>query len=434
MPDAGPGPAGRGRLPAGAPAALAGAMAGVMHFGGALKSAPLLAGLPFDLTLAAAAAAAPLLALLLASRRWWIAPLLGPPLLAAALLMLWLVLAGAWSPAGDILAAKLPELAVVGPLMLATGLLVGADRGARRLLVAVTLLAGPLVAGSVALGLRDGTVVLGGLAGLQGEQVRVQYQLAGLAIACAAALAAVKAAEAARPAPRLAWAALTACLAAAVLLPGGRAALLALALAVALAPAAGFAAAGRGRAMLLWIAGTALLGGGALGGLLLAGEAVEGLRTLERLTGSGLEASGRPALWAAALRWAGETLPFGLGTGAFPLAAGFGERRGMYPHNHALEALAEGGLPGLLLWLGAFGGGLAVVLLRLRRVSPGRGARIVALVLPVAVSVMVSTDLGNRMAWFALGLALSLAVRSRLPSAQGPASAPDLAPAAHARG
>jgi hypothetical protein len=32
------------------------------------------------------------------------------------------------------------------------------------------------------------------------------------------------------------------------------------------------------------------------------------------------------------------------------------------------------------------------------------------LVLPVAVTVMVSTVLSNRMAWFALGLALSLAV------------------------
>jgi hypothetical protein len=34
------------------------------------------------------------------------------------------------------------------------------------------------------------------------------------------------------------------------------------------------------------------------------------------------------------------------------------------------------------------------------------------MVLPVALTVMVSTDLGNRMAWFALGLALSLGVAS----------------------
>jgi hypothetical protein len=37
---------------------------------------------------------------------------------------------------------------------------------------------------------------------------------------------------------------------------------------------------------------------------------------------------------------------------------------------------------------------------------------VAALTLPVALTVMVSTDLGNRMAWFALGLLLSLAVEA----------------------
>ena len=52
----------------------------------------------------------------------------------------------------------------------------------------------------------------------------------------------------------------------------------------------------------------------------------------------------------------------------------------------------------------------------LRRTEPARAARIAAMVLPVAMTVMVSTDLGNRMAWFALGLALSLGVGSALPA------------------
>jgi cell division protein FtsW (lipid II flippase) len=47
------------------------------------------------------------------------------------------------------------------------------------------------------------------------------------------------------------------------------------------------------------------------------------------------------------------------------------------------------------------------------RVAPRRAAEIAAMVLPVALTIMVSTDLGNRMAWFALGLALSLGVASR---------------------
>jgi cell division protein FtsW (lipid II flippase) len=53
-----------------------------------------------------------------------------------------------------------------------------------------------------------------------------------------------------------------------------------------------------------------------------------------------------------------------------------------------------------------------VVLRALRQadMAPHRVAEVAAMVLPVALTVMVSTDLGNRMAWFALGLALSLGV------------------------
>jgi cell division protein FtsW (lipid II flippase) len=55
---------------------------------------------------------------------------------------------------------------------------------------------------------------------------------------------------------------------------------------------------------------------------------------------------------------------------------------------------------------------VVLALRQARRVAPGRAARVAALTLPVALTVMVSTDLGNRMAWFALGLLLSLAVEA----------------------
>ena len=174
-----------------------------------------------------------------------------------------------------------------------------------------------------------------------------------------------------------------------------------------LAPAAHLWSAGRARAALGWTALALALGLAGLLVLLADPTRAEGLRTLERFTGEGLAASARPVLWAEALRWAGETLPWGLGTGGFTLAAGNGERRGLYAHNHALEALSEAGLPGILLWLGAFGGGAALLLGRLRALPAGAAGRLVALVLPVALGAMVSTDMGNRMVWFALGLALS---------------------------
>ena len=172
---------------------------------------------------------------------------------------------------------------------------------------------------------------------------------------------------------------------------------------------------GRPLAALAW---PVALGTVAVPGLLLVLDdptLALGLRTLERLTGEGDlgESSARLPLWRAALLWAGEAVPFGLGTGGFTIAAGFGERRGLYPHNHALESLAEGGLPGLLFWLLAFGGGGVAAIVTGARAEPGHAARVVALTLPMALTAMLSTDLGNRMAWFALGLALGLGVTTR---------------------
>jgi len=387
-------------------AALAGVPAACMQFAGALKSAPPLAGLPVDITLLSAALLLPFLALLAAGARWRAVPALGPPLACAGLLPLWLVLAALWSPSREVVAAKLPEVVLAGPAMLLAGLVVGGDPGARRVLAGAVLALGPFVGASVAWGIFSGAVVLGGAVGANPDLVRVQYQLAGLAIACAAGLSALRMVES-RGAWRLGWAGLTAALGVAGLLPGGRAGLLALGLAVALAPAAHLWSAGRARAALGWVG---LAAGGVVLGLavLLADPGrAEGLRTLERFTGEGLAASARPVLWGDAVRLAGASLPLGLGTGGFTLAAGNGERRGLYPHNHALESLVEGGLPGFLLWLGAFGGGGALLLGRLRALPPGAAGRLVALVLPVALGAMVSTDLGNRMVWFALGLALS---------------------------
>lgn len=389
----------------------AGAAAAALQFAGALKSVPLLAALPFDLTLAALLLTLPAALLLLADRRWVIAPGLAWPLLAAAGLLLWLVLAACWSASREAAAEKLLAALLLGPPMLALGLLVGGDVAARRGLTGAVLGLGLLTGAAIAWGVATDRVVLGGLPGADPDRVRVQYQITGLLIAAAGGLAAVRMAEATRPGARLFWLVMTLAAAASVLVPGGRLGLIGLVAAVAAAPALRLWLAGRRGAALAWVgglAGAALLG---VLALLLDPSAAQGLRTLERLTGEAATVTvARVLLWAEALRWAGEAAPFGLGTGGFTVAAGFGEDRGFYPHNHALEALAEGGLPGLLLWLGAFGGATLLALRRAGAVAPGRAARIAALCLPVMLSVMVSTDLGNRMAWFVLGLLLSLAV------------------------
>ena len=391
-----------------------GMVAAVLQMAGALKTATPLAALPVDLTLLSLALLLPLLVLLAGTRLWVVGPALALPLAAASLLWLWLVVAGTWSASDRVLADKLPDIALLAPLMVLAGLVAGAEPDARRALTGTTIAIGLVLAASIGARVLAGQPLVDAEAG---EAARLQYQLAGLAMAAAAALAAVRLVESRHAAARLAWALVILALAAAALLPGGRTALVALLVGVALAPALRLRLLGGiAWAFLILLAGLA-----AAIWLALHPEQVEGLRTLERLAGdtAGLEA--RRGLWGAALDWAGEAAPFGLGTGGFTIAAGHGERRGLYPHNHALEALAEAGLPGLLLWLLAFGGAVLVLVraggkLAGARFAGARQARIAAMVLPLALTVMVSTDLGNRMAWFGLGLALSLALESRPPA------------------
>ena len=392
-----------------------GMAAAVLQMAGALKTATPLSALPVDLTLISLALLLPLLGLLAGLRRWVAAPALAVPLAAATLLWLWLVVAGSWSASGRVMAEKLPEVALLAPVMVLAGLVAGAEPDARRALTGTTIAIGLVLAGGIGWRVLSGQELVDLAAG---EPARLQYQLAGLAMAAAAALAAVRLVESRHVAARLLWTFAIVALAVAALLPGGRTALVALLVGVALAPALRLRLLGG----VSWAVAVMLAGLACAIWLALHPEQMEGLRTLERLAGdtAGLEA--RRGLWSAALDWADEAAPLGLGTGGFSIAAGHGERRGLYPHNHALEALAEAGLPGLLLWLLGFGGA-ALVLVRAGAVVGGaRQARIAAMVLPLALTVMVSTDLGNRMAWFGLGLALSLALESRPagePSAQG---------------
>ncbi|TCH98402.1 O-antigen ligase domain-containing protein [Roseococcus sp. SYP-B2431] len=389
---------------------MAGLAAAAMHFAGALKSTPAVAALPLDVTALAAVGLLALLPLLLAGHRWVLAPGLGLPLAACGALWAWWGIAATWSPWSEGVADRLPEIMVIGPAMVAAGLAIGAEPAARRVFLDAAIGLGIFVGASVAWGIASDAVVLGGRIGADPTRVRVQYQVAGLAIACAAGLVALRATGAGGW-RRIAWFGGLAALAAAVLLPGGRAAFLSLGLTVALAPALRWGLQGRVAPALLWLAAAPLCAAAALGVLLLDPGRAADLATLERLTReTGGVDSARAILWSEAWRWGGV---WGLGPGGFPVSAGLGQDRGLHPHNHAIEAMVEGGAVGLLLWLAAFGGAALFMLSRLPRVEPDRAAAILALTLPLALTAMVSTDLGNRMTWFALGLGLSLGVEAR---------------------
>jgi O-antigen ligase len=393
---------------------LAGAATALLHLAGALKSIPLTGALPIDFTVFSAALALPLLALCAITRRWVVAPEIGPPLAAIGVLWLWLVLAGCWSASGAVLSAKLLEIILLGPIMLFAGLIVAGDAAALRGFCAGVLGAGTVVAASLVANLAGGTVALGGPPDADPEKWRIAYQVTGLAIAMAAALAAVLWAEARGVLLGFFWLGATLALALGALLPGGRAALVALGFCLACGPPLIMIRQQKRWQTAFWLLGLLCLAGGAA--LFMGTEVTQHARALERFFAPNtLESSGRLPLWSAALDLAGQTMPFGLGTGGFSLAAGFGEWRGRHPHNLALEALAEAGLPGFALWLIAFGGA-AWVVWRLGRTAPSwRVARILMLCLPMAVTLQVSTDLGNRMAWLTLGLALGFGLRAEAP-------------------
>jgi O-antigen ligase len=393
---------------------LAGAATALLHFAGALKSIPLIGVLPIDFTVLAAALALPLLLLCAMTRGWAIAPEIGLPLAAIGALWLWLVLAGCWSASGAVLAAKLPEITLLGPIMLLAGLVVAGDDSALRGFCAGVLGAGAAVAASLAANLAEGSVALGGLPGADPEKWRIAYQVTALAIATAAALAAVRLAETRGAWRRLLPLGAALALVAGTLLPGGRAALLALVICLATGPVLILLRQQEPRLAALWL--VALLGLGFAAIAFLGGDTSQTIRALERIIAPNmLESSGRGPLWEEALRLAGQTMPFGLGIGGFSLAAGFGEWRGRHPHNLGIEALVEAGLPGFALWLIAFRGA-GFVFWRYGRSAPSwRVARLLVLCLPMAVTLQVSTDLGNRMAWLTLGLALGIGVTARAP-------------------
>lgn len=389
-------------------AAALGAAAAALQFAAALKGLPGFAHLPLDIT-------PPLLVLVLGLALWCL--LARPHRLGAeaalvlalqGALALWLIIAGSWSGGASTLPRKLAEIALLGPAMTVTGLAVAASPPAFRAFAAATAVIGLAVAVAVPAAVAAGIAVLGGAT--DAETIRVQYQVATLALAAAAAVLAAGAAGAGRTGA--VWRTLgVAVLALAALATGGRAGLAGLAAAVVLAPAAVLAARGR-LAPALALGTTIALGLGLGLALVLALTDPAGApRTLARFLEGALGAgSVRPALWGEAWRLASA---LGLGTAGFAPAAGFGDVRGWHPHNLGLEALAEGGVPAAVLLGGIVLACAAALLRRAGEVPPVQLGATVGFACVALAQAATSTDLGNRMAWLWVGLITGLALRAQ---------------------
>jgi O-antigen ligase len=393
---------------AGSPAAAAlGVAAAGLQFAAALKGLPGLVHLPLDITPPLLALACGLALWRLLARPYRVGAEAALVLALQGALALWLAIAGAWSGGTASLPRKLAEIALLGPAMTVTGLAVAASPIAFRAFAATCAGAGLAVAVVVPAAVAAGIAVLGGPT--DAETLRVQYQVATLALAAGVAALAAGAA-AARP-TGAAWRALgVAVLALAALATGGRAGLAGLAAAAVLGPAAVLAARGRpGPALAL--GATIAVALGLAFALVLALADPDGMpRTLARFLEGTLGAGAvRPALWGEAWRLA---TPLGLGTAGFAPAAGLGDLRGWHPHNLGLEALAEGGVPAATLLCGIVLACAAALVRRAREVPPAQLGATVGFACVALAQAATSTDLGNRMAWLWVGVTAGLAVRA----------------------
>jgi O-antigen ligase len=383
-----------------------GAFALLLLFVGVLKSFPLLRNSPIDITPVLFGLVALHLAWALVSRRYTL-PVAVPLLFTLhAVFALYCVVSAGVSQGREIIDSKLRDVVLVAPAMLLIGAAVAADRNAfRRFALASKVLApvvGGLIAAAFAFGLVNVIVQFGGRGNLQ--TARVQYQLANLLLALGASAYAMAAVQA-RGWRQLATMGTVLVLAYAALIPGGRSGLIGLCAAVVAGPCLLLWHQARRRAAFL-LAGGMALGVLALALLLFAqSQLASGLRTVERFTQGGIgESSARLPLWRAAFALIEGNGFFGLGFGGYTPAAGWGVNRDLFPHNLFIEALVELGPPGLLLFVAilltaAFGWARAM------RTAPGpQWATSACLGLIMLVLISVSTDLGNPLLWFTLGL------------------------------
>jgi O-antigen ligase len=401
-----------------------GVAACMLIFVGVLKSLPGVQRLPVDITPVLLVVTLLHLAGLLACRVV-VLPAAVPMLLALHAAFAGVAIVGAGLGQGrTIFPDKLRDVVLVAPVMIVLGAAVAADRAAFRRFLATAKLIGPLmgafIAGAFAFGLVNVVIQFGGKGSVTTH--RVQYQLANLMIALAASGYAVAALRT-RGRWRLANAAMTALLAFAALIPGGRSGFVGLCLAAVIGPFLYLWHAGRRRQAVGLAVVLAALLAIAIAGVFASAQLAGSLRTVARFTqGNIAESSSRLPLWRAAFHLIETNGPLGVGFGAYTASAGLGTARDLYPHNLFIEALVELGLPGFVLYLGMWATAGLAWAGAIQRTDGEQWATSAAFGVIMLIMILLSSDLGNPLMWFCLGLLAGSggATASRWPPPQPP--------------
>lgn len=397
-----------------------GALACLLLFVGVLKSLPGVAKAPVDITPVLLGLTVAHLAFALVARRYVLPPSVPMLFLLHATLAVLAIASAGTSQGRDIFPDKLRDLVLVAPAMMAIGVAVAADPKAfGRFLLAAKILGpamGAFIAAAFALGLVDVVIQFGGRGNVSTQ--RVQYQVTNLLIALAASAYAVAALRT-RGIARLFNLGMTVLMAFAALIPGGRSGFIGLCLATVLAPCMVLWHQGQRRRAVAIALLLACLAAAGVALLFASAQLASGLRTVERFTQGGIgESSARLPLWRAAFALVQGNGPFGVGFGAYTPSAGWGTARDLYPHNVFIEALVELGLPGLLLYLCVWATAWIGWATARKQAGAEQWAASAAFGLIMLILISVSTDLGNPLPWFVLGLlsASGAASASRWPA------------------
>jgi len=340
-------------------------------------------------------------------------------------LVLWATLSATWTSAVDLVGGKLGLLLGVSMLFLLLGICVGFAADAFDAFLRTLFAIGLITALAIFI-YSNRPPHLDANAAQALQTFTSAYQATTQCVSLAAMVALVRllsdgGGRFAKPAWGAAWLVLTI----ATLAGGGRGA--AIAGGLAQASVLGFAMFfywGTPQAARLWRALVALP---LLAGLLLLLGSLLELRGIERLTtiaNSLTDKTGRHALWAAALAMSDAHPVVGAGLAAFQESANNIESLGIYPHNVFLEVLAENGLAGFALFVGAIVSALAAALRRAREIAFAHGAVWLGLFVYTCFEMNVSGSVTDRMIAFVIGLSAGLAARSLPARSENPSERP----------
>lgn len=384
-----------------------GASCAAFHFSGAIKSIPGITNLPFDASSIFFGMSVTIYIFQASSSKVFLSLFGGVHLFLQSLLNLFLLFSAVKSNSSQILYEKLFHVTVIGFAMTILSLSVSSSEKAFKSFTSTCFFVGMLCSFIIPATLVFDFSVRGGP--VETEFSRVQYQLVGILFASASVIAATSLIES-WPLHRLQKLFSLSLLVVGSAILGGRASFFSLICSTLIAASLMYVKSTKQRprspliTLVLFLIGSYLFSFVLF--LLGATELIVYLRLLKHLN---LDQDIRVMLWGMAVSKASV---FGLGTASFAPTMGLGDLRRWYPHNLMLEALVELGVPGFMVFCMLLVTAISSLCICRHSISDNELSILAGFACICGAQIFTSTDLGNRMAWFWLGLLTGASCRA----------------------